>query len=123
MGDFDMSKRVCSLLIATVIFIGIIQGRSLAADIPREGNIEVPAKKEAIAICRKNPYIDNNMLLAGCVKMEQEGARSILRMIRSSRDNASEAYWNCVKNPYIDTYSLLSGCMQQELEAKKFLSK
>jgi len=94
-----------------------------AQDIPRDGSIEVPDKQAAIALCKKNPYIDNNMLLAGCVKMEQQSARRILTMISADRSSASEAYWNCVENQFIDNFSLLAGCMEQEISAAKFLKQ
>ncbi|MEO3430157.1 hypothetical protein AAFN88_14950 [Pelagibius sp. CAU 1746] len=104
--------------------VGLIwSGSAIARDIPRDGKIEVPSKEEAIALCRKNPYIDNNILLASCVQIEQQSAQRILGMISKDRDSASVAYWNCVKNPYIDNFQLLAGCMDQELEAAKFLGQ
>ena len=114
-------KKLTSL----IIFSGLVSFLTIslvyASDIDREGNIQVPSKETAIAICKKNPYIDTNMLLAACVKQEQEGAKEILVLLRGDRDATSEAYWNCVKNEYIDTYMLLSACISQELEAMSYL--
>ncbi len=90
---------------------------SYAADIPRNGEIKIPTKEEAISICKKNPYIDSNFLLLGCVQQEQASAKSVLQMLDANKTDATNAYWTCVKNPYIDTFMLLSGCMQQELDA------
>lgn len=90
---------------------------TFAADIGREGTIEVPTQQEAQTICSKNPFINNNTLLLGCVNQETESARNALRLLDQDRKAASEAYGNCVENPYIDNYALLYGCMEQEVDA------
>ena len=93
-----------------------------AADISRNGHIEVPTKDEAKGICGKNPYINNNVLMLGCVQQEIEGAKNVIRMLSEEKEVASEAYWNCVENPFIDTYTLLHGCMTQEIKAYRELN-
>jgi len=111
--------RVAAIL-AGLVFLS---SPAAAQDIPRDGKVEVPTKDEATALCRKNPYINTNMLLAGCVRQEMEAARSVIRMLGEDGQAASEAYWNCARNEFIDTYALLDGCMRQELEAADYLRR
>lgn len=112
-------RKVGAILTVVLLCVNVAN----ASDIPRDGNLKVPSKEEAIQICKRNQFIDNNMLLASCVRMEQQSARRIIDMMSSDRDAASEAYWNCVKNQFIDNFSLLASCMDQEREAAKFLKQ